>query len=73
MQMKCFCPSCSVGLTCYRASRPVTGFDNRETDHLLWGDALQLVRDTPMLLNVLQQKPFSFAGTVFMSTKNLHE
>lgn len=68
--MPCRCTSARVGLPRFTTSRPVVGVDNVVTEHLTFGEALELLRlqnldgDTPFNIT----DGFVFADTTFTRT-----
>lgn len=70
----CHCPSCRVGLSCYRTSRPVVDVQNQTTQRMLWGDVIALAAviggavGDYIRAQANKLRGFSFAGVEYSAT-----
>ena len=74
MTQRCTCPSCRVGLSCYRTSQPVVDAQNQTTQRMLWGDVIALATVVGgavgdyIRAQANKLSDFSFADVEFMAT-----
>ena len=70
----CQCPSCRVGLSCYRTSQPVVDAQNQTTQRMLWGDVIALATVVGgavgdyIRAQANKLRDFSFAGVDYCAT-----